>query len=117
MNYKSYYDRVEFSGKRCQDGWFPMAMHWATNTLEARNKAEKVFPGQYGRGKIIVTVDCQKIIHESEIKLQAQSTHLAQENQACTERSASNHGSLLAPKQPYLECGSEREPPTAEPND
>jgi len=54
----------------------------------------------------------QKIIHESEIELQTQSTHRAQENWAHIEPSASTHG-----RQPGQQCGSEREPPTTGPND
>ncbi|KAJ8433834.1 hypothetical protein Cgig2_028151 [Carnegiea gigantea] len=100
MNYKSYYNGVEFRGKRCKDRWFPTAIHWTTDTFEERNKAEK-----YGRGKIVITIDYQKIIHKSEIKLQTSSTHLAQENQAHTARSASTHGSLPAHEQPCPECG------------
>jgi len=62
-------------------------------------------------------VDNQKIIHQNEIILQAQSTPRARENQAHTEPSASTHGSLPAPERPCQQCGSEGEPPTAGPND
>jgi len=49
--------------------------------------------------------------------LQAQLARQAQENQAHTEPSASTHGSSPALERPRQKCGSEREPPTAGPND
>ncbi|KAJ8433833.1 LOW QUALITY PROTEIN: hypothetical protein Cgig2_028150 [Carnegiea gigantea] len=96
---------------------FPTVTHCMADAVEQRNKDEKEFLGEQGGGKIIYMEDCQKIIHESEIGLQTKLAHMAPENQAHTEPSASTHGSLPTPEQPLLECCSEREPPIAGPND
>ncbi|KAJ8433831.1 LOW QUALITY PROTEIN: hypothetical protein Cgig2_028148 [Carnegiea gigantea] len=79
--------RVEFRGKRCNDRWFPTAIHWTTHLVKQRNK------------------------NKNEIELQFKSAHMAPENQVHTKPSASTHCSPLAPEQPCLECDSEREPP------
>ncbi|KAJ8433843.1 hypothetical protein Cgig2_028160 [Carnegiea gigantea] len=87
---RSIDDRVEFRGKRCKGRWFPMAIHWTTGAVKQRNKGEKEFPGEHGRGKTINRVDNQKIIHESENEF---------------------------PEQPCPECDGEREPLIAGPSD
>jgi len=46
-------DKVEFRGKRCKGLWFPTVMHWTTCIVKQKNKDEKEFPGEYGRGKRI----------------------------------------------------------------
>ncbi|KAJ8436041.1 hypothetical protein Cgig2_017509 [Carnegiea gigantea] len=99
-----------------------IVVQWAQNQCRyfrgpPLNKAEKEFPREHGRGKTIDMIDYQEIIYESENELQTKVTHMAQENQAHNEPSASTHGSSLAPEQPCLECGSKREPQIVGPND
>jgi len=112
-----YLDRVEFRGKRLKDRWFPTAIHWTTNAVEKRNKDEKQFPGEYRRGKTIDRIDYQSIIHEGESDLHEELVSMAQKNQKCTEPPASTDGPQPVPQPPCSECGREREPPIARPND
>ena len=112
-----YLDRVEFRGKRFKDRWFPTAIHWTTNAVEKRNKDEKQFPGEYGRGKTIDKVDYQSIIREGESDLHEELATMAQKNQKRTEPSASIDGPQPVPQPPCSECGREREPLIAGPNE
>ncbi|KAJ8435402.1 hypothetical protein Cgig2_009653 [Carnegiea gigantea] len=112
-----YLDRLEFRGKRRKDRWFPMAMHWTTYAIEQRNKDEKEFSGEYGRGKTIHRIDYQSIVHEGETHLHEEFASLARENQKHTDPAALTHGPPPASRPPCSECGREREPPSAGPND
>ncbi|KAJ8434394.1 hypothetical protein Cgig2_014241 [Carnegiea gigantea] len=112
-----YLDRVEFRGKRCKDRWFPTARHWTIDAVEQRNKDEKEFPGEYGRGKTIDRINYQSIIRESETHLHEEFASLARDNQKHTDRAALTPCPPPAPRPPCSECGREREPPLAGPND
>ena len=85
-----YLDRVEFRGKRLKDRWFPTAIHWTTDAVEQRNKDEKEFPGEYGRGKTIDRIDYQSIIREGETHLHEEFASLARDNQKHTDPAALN---------------------------
>ncbi|KAJ8443038.1 LOW QUALITY PROTEIN: hypothetical protein Cgig2_030241 [Carnegiea gigantea] len=102
--------KVEFRGKRRKDRWFPMAIHWIIDAVEQRNEDEKEFPREYGRGKTIDRIDYQSIIREGIRKrgIRKPKAH---------RPVASTHGPPLAPQPLCSECGSEREPPMAGPND
>ncbi|KAJ8432427.1 hypothetical protein Cgig2_016057 [Carnegiea gigantea] len=112
-----YLDRVEFRGKRCKDRWFPTAIHWTTDAVEQRNKDEKEFPGEYGRGKTIDRIDYQLIIREGETHLHEEFTSLARDSQKHTGPAALTPCPPPAPRPPCSKCGREREPPLAGPND
>ena len=89
----------------------------ATNTVEQRNKDEKEFPGEYGRGKTIERIDYRSIIREGETDLQKECASVAQENQKHTDPAASTYGPPPAPQPHCAKCGSERGPSIAGPND
>ncbi|KAJ8436044.1 hypothetical protein Cgig2_017512 [Carnegiea gigantea] len=92
-------------------------MYCTTDVVKQRNKDEKEFPGEHGKGRTINREEYQKIIHERDIKLQTKLTHVALENQVHTKPSASTHGFTPTPKEPSLACGSERGPPIVGTND
>ncbi|KAJ8433616.1 hypothetical protein Cgig2_023555 [Carnegiea gigantea] len=94
--------KVDFRGKRYKDQWFPTIIHWITDAVEQRNKDEKEFPREHRRG---------------ETDLQEEFVSVAQENQKHIEPAASTHGPPPAPQPLCSECGNEREPPMAWPND
>ncbi|KAJ8432303.1 hypothetical protein Cgig2_019232 [Carnegiea gigantea] len=52
-----------------------MTIHCTTDAVEQRNKDEKEFPGEYGRGKTIDRIDYQSIIREGESEDQHTSMH------------------------------------------
>ncbi|KAJ8439024.1 LOW QUALITY PROTEIN: hypothetical protein Cgig2_028470 [Carnegiea gigantea] len=108
---------VEFRGKRCKDRWFFIATNWITNAVEQRNKDEKEFPREYGRGKTIERIDYQSIIREGETNLQEEFASVAQENQKHTDPVASTYGPAPAPEPHCSKFGSERGPSMAGPND
>ncbi|KAJ8433828.1 hypothetical protein Cgig2_028145 [Carnegiea gigantea] len=62
--------------------------------LKQKNKDEKEFPREYGRGKTIDMKDYQTIIHDSEVNSQAKPAHMVQENQEHTEPSVLTHDPL-----------------------
>ncbi|KAJ8433826.1 hypothetical protein Cgig2_028143 [Carnegiea gigantea] len=59
--------RVKFRGKRCKDQWFPTTINWTIGIVEQRNKDEREFPGEYGRGETIDRIDYVKIVHEGKL--------------------------------------------------
>ncbi|KAJ8426040.1 hypothetical protein Cgig2_021398 [Carnegiea gigantea] len=95
----------------------PLLFLMTTDAVEQRNEDEKEFPREYGRGKTIDRIDHQSIISEGETDLHKEFASVARENQKHTDLAASTHDRLPAPQPPCSECGSEREPQIAGPND
>ncbi|KAJ8426863.1 hypothetical protein Cgig2_008658 [Carnegiea gigantea] len=108
---------VEWKQNRTRYFRGPLLFLMTTGAVEQRNKDEKEFLGEYERGKTIDRIDYQSIIREGETHLHEEFASLARENQKHTDPAALTPCPPPAPRPPCSECGREREPPLAGPND